>query len=209
MGNRAIITDSNKEMAVYLHWNGGRDSVEPFLAYCKARDFRRDSYGLARFCQVVGNYFGGGKSIGVLAYPGDAEAITMADDNGVYVVRNWEIVDRVYPKNWYGEQREYDFDKMLHAVDDAQPESERLGGYLDTVEIPVSELEIGDTVWFPPFDGGQPECGEVVGFNEKFMYARGDLLGQPYVKLYDDVDCEMNPNCYPSRYGDTCAISPR
>lgn len=28
MGNRAVITTSDKKMGIYLHWNGGRDSVE-------------------------------------------------------------------------------------------------------------------------------------------------------------------------------------
>lgn len=28
MGNRAVITTPDKKMGVYLHWNGGRDSVE-------------------------------------------------------------------------------------------------------------------------------------------------------------------------------------
>lgn len=30
MGNRAVITTPDKKMGVYLHWNGGRDSVEPY-----------------------------------------------------------------------------------------------------------------------------------------------------------------------------------
>ena len=40
MGNRAIITSTKKDLAVYVHWNGGRDSVEAFLTYCKLRGFR-------------------------------------------------------------------------------------------------------------------------------------------------------------------------
>ena len=39
MGNRAIIKGENMTSAVYLHWNGGRDSVEAFLEYCKIRGF--------------------------------------------------------------------------------------------------------------------------------------------------------------------------
>ena len=39
MGNRAIITTKkdfdNNGIGVYLHWNGGRDSVQAFLTYCK------------------------------------------------------------------------------------------------------------------------------------------------------------------------------
>ena len=30
MGNRAVITDIEKKVGIYLHWNGGRDSVEAF-----------------------------------------------------------------------------------------------------------------------------------------------------------------------------------
>lgn len=69
MGNRAVITTSQSkdvqtsiDIGVYLHWNGGRDSVEAFLSYCKLRGFRppeRDCYGWARLCQVIGNFFGG------------------------------------------------------------------------------------------------------------------------------------------------------
>lgn len=31
MGNRAIITTKKRDLGVYLHWNGGRDSVGAFL----------------------------------------------------------------------------------------------------------------------------------------------------------------------------------
>ena len=47
MGNRAVITASlsndpqtSNDIGIYLHWNGGRDSVEAFLEYCKRRGFR-------------------------------------------------------------------------------------------------------------------------------------------------------------------------
>lgn len=30
MGNRAVITTEEKQIGVYLHWNGGRDSVQAF-----------------------------------------------------------------------------------------------------------------------------------------------------------------------------------
>ncbi len=42
MGNRAVITTEDKQMGVYLHWNGGRDSVEAFLDYCDLQGFRRE-----------------------------------------------------------------------------------------------------------------------------------------------------------------------
>ena len=58
MGNRAVITNKpnkgeiwEENIGIYLHWNGGRDSVEAFLKYCELRGFRatnRDNYGWAR-----------------------------------------------------------------------------------------------------------------------------------------------------------------
>ena len=72
MGNRAVITTKenfdNNGIGVYLHWNGGRDSVNAFLTYCKMKGFRapeKDNYGWARLVQVIANFFGGSLSIGI------------------------------------------------------------------------------------------------------------------------------------------------
>lgn len=99
MGNRAVITTEDKKLGIYLHWNGGRDSVEAFLRYCDLRGFRppnSDEYGWARLCQVIANFMGaGGLSVGISPYTDDRRMDP--GDNGIYVVRGWEIVDRVYP----------------------------------------------------------------------------------------------------------------
>lgn len=124
MGNRAVITTRNKDLGVYLHWNGGRDSVEAFLKYCKLKDYRtpeRDCYGWARLCQVIGNYFGGELSIGIDKYE---KLDTDNGDNGVYVIENWKIVDRLFI-DW-PEQNEYDLISMLRDINNHQPENERL-----------------------------------------------------------------------------------
>ena len=124
MGNRAVISTKNKDIGVYLHWNGGRDSVRAFLAYCKLKDFRcpeDDCYGWARLCQIVGNYFGGGLSLGIDKYE---NLDTDNWDNGVYIIENWEIVDREFKHG--PEQHEYDLLKMLKDINESQPESERL-----------------------------------------------------------------------------------
>lgn len=66
MGNRAIITTRERKIGLYLHWNGGRDTVEPLLRYCELQGYRplsSDNYGWARICQVVGNFFGGTLSV--------------------------------------------------------------------------------------------------------------------------------------------------
>src|SRR6056297_3498572 len=84
MGNRAVITTENKKVGIYLHWNGGRDSVEGFLKYCELKGYRTpesDNYGWARLCQVIGNFFGGEYSVGIDIYENcDADNY----DNGVY-----------------------------------------------------------------------------------------------------------------------------
>lgn len=128
MGNRAVITAepfSNNSAGVYLHWNGGRDSVEAFLKYCKIKGYRSpdtDCYGISRLGQVIGNFFGGSTSIGIA--PND-QLDCDNFDNGVYIVKDWEIVGRKYHKG--SEQKEYELLEMLLAIDDAQPKKEQLG----------------------------------------------------------------------------------
>ena len=56
MGNRAVITTKERKIGLYLHWNGGRDTIEPLLKYCELQGFRppsQDCYGWARMCQVM------------------------------------------------------------------------------------------------------------------------------------------------------------
>ena len=127
MGNRAVITNEEKKIGIYLHYNGGRDSVEAFLLYCKlkgVRDLYDDpQYGFARMCQIIGNFFGGTTSIGIGLYE---ELDTDNYDNGVYVIdKNWNIVKRLFKRN--KEQYEHDLFKMLREIDLAQPEGEKLG----------------------------------------------------------------------------------
>ena len=123
MGNRAVVTFANRNqvekyvkdasrlmhlegyvkdhpyaIGVYLHWNGGYDSIKPFCMACKELEYRgpvRDNYGIACFIQLVRNFFGmDGLSVGV-------DVLSRLDcnngDNGVFVVDDeWEIVGREY-----------------------------------------------------------------------------------------------------------------
>ena len=129
MGNRAVITTrenfNNDGVGVYLHWNGGRDSVQAFLTYCKMKGYRKptsDNYGWARLCQVIGNFFGGELSIGI-------DTCSHLDydnyDNGTYIIDGWDIVDREYFNG--NEQYNYDLYEMLCDIDNAQPTREQLG----------------------------------------------------------------------------------
>ena len=123
MGNRAVITTKDKRIGVYLHWNGGRDSVEAFLLYCKMKGYRcpeNDCYGWARLCQVIGNFFGDGLSIGIDEY---SKLDTDNGDNGVYIIENWEIVDREFYSG--PEQDTYSLEEALLSINASQPETEQ------------------------------------------------------------------------------------
>ncbi len=126
MGNRAVITTrenfENNGVGIYLHWNGGRDSVEAFLKYAQLRKLRPGSYGWARLCQIIANYFGGNLSIGI-------DKVRNLDcdnwDNGVYLIDDeFNIVGRRFGPSV--EQHEYDLEKMLRRIDIAQPVADRI-----------------------------------------------------------------------------------
>ena len=132
MGNRAVITASksrdvekSQDIGVYVHLNGGRDSVEAFLKYCELKKYRSpsdDNYGWARLCQVIGNYFGGTTLIGI----DRCERLDCDNyDNGVYIIKGWKIVGRQYHDG--AEQHQYDLLQMLIDIDNAQPTKEQLG----------------------------------------------------------------------------------
>lgn len=179
VGNRAIIkAEGNENKAVYLHWNGGRDSIEAFLKYCELRGFRgfEDDYGMARFCQVVGNFFGAdGLSIGI------TDHVESQGDNGVYVVKGWEIVGRVDFNR--KEQNEHDLNEMLLQIDESQPLNQQLGNYLKTQEVPTDTVKIGDVVYVMESDG-TVEKYSVVGFGEDTFRNGTKVLGIPYVNRY-------------------------
>lgn len=191
MGNRAVITASkaldiknSTDIGIYLHWNGGRDSVEAFLKYCELKQYRTpdtDNYGWARLCQVIANFFGGSTSIGI-------DKCCNLDcnngDNGVYIISGWKIVDRKYGPSF--EQDSYDLLDMLIEIDKAQPQSEQLGEeFLIAKEIDVSELAIGDTVFIQMYDSKYQKV-QVYGFGDP--YNRSEEKNVPYVAMYGDEE---------------------
>lgn len=90
MGNRAVISfdENDNATGVYLHWNGGPESVLAFLAAAKVlgvRNGRDKPYFFARFCQLVGNFFGGTTSVGI----GPVRSLDTDNfDNGWYILND-------------------------------------------------------------------------------------------------------------------------
>lgn len=160
MGNRAVILNKNDMLAdgkinpnqigVYLHWNGGRDSVSAFLKYCKLKGYRSpstDCYGWACLCNVISNFFGDGMSLGIdIASHLDCDNY----DNGVYIIDRWEIVGRLYNRSV--EQSNYDVDSFVLELNERMPEQNRMDArvlkeLLKAEEIPYQELTVGDVIW--------------------------------------------------------------
>ena len=204
MGNRAVITAStwinvkdSTDIGVYLHWNGGRDSVEAFLTYCKLQGFRspdKDSYGYARLVQVIANYFGaGGLSVGI-----DKCCNLDCDnwDNGVYVIRDWEIVNRKY-FDGRPEQHSYDLVEMLLDIDGCQPKAMQLGEkFITAPVVQTDEIKVGDIVYVQHYNGEYSAC-EVVGIGDDKIVNGRNVLGVPYVDFYGDwQDYSANINNY-------------
>ena len=140
MGNRAVITTkynyAHNGIGIYLHWNGGRDSVEGFLTYCKMKGYRSpdtDIYGWASLANVISNFFScQGMCIGL-------DKVKNLDcdnyDNGVYLIEGWEIVDRKFMRN--NEQYCYNLEEMLIEIDEHMPKKEQLGK--DRIEYLLKE----------------------------------------------------------------------
>lgn len=195
MGNRAVITTSKQQLGVYLHWNGGKDSVEAFLKYCELQNYRTpdtDNYGWARLCQVIGNYFGGSCSVGIDRY---CNLDTDNHDNGVYIIKGWDIVGREF---FVGEEQdEYPLNEMLKAIDERQPEHMQLGEYLDAEEVNVSDLKIGDTVFLYDISYEAFKPFKVIGFGDDRVVNGTNVKGLPYVNRYqNDGSYETNINNY-------------
>lgn len=124
MGNKAVITTPKKDIGVYLHWNGSRNNIESFLAYCDMKGYRPpeiDEYGWARLCQVIGNTIGGTLSVGIGRYENQDKD---NGDNGVYVIKDWDIIDREYYP--YNEEHEDDILGALEYINLSMPANEQV-----------------------------------------------------------------------------------
>jgi hypothetical protein len=102
MGNQAVITTAPYKpgnVGIYVHWNGGRASIEGFLRAAKELGYRPpqtdSSYALAGLAGLIWSYIGtDGTSVGVgLCKDLDCDN----GDNGTYLIGgDWEIVGRKF-----------------------------------------------------------------------------------------------------------------
>lgn len=190
MGNRAVITTKEKKLGIYLHWNGGRDSVEAFLQYCKLKRFRYDM-GMARLTQVIANFFGGTNSV-------DIDILSNLDcdnyDNGLYIIDNFEIVGREFQQGF--EQKSHDLQELLLDIDSKQPLREQLGeDFFNAVETATSDLKVGDVIFFHNYDSCYEKL-EIVGLGSDMVVNGTKTKGIPYVNKYGKAEPKENINNY-------------
>ena len=127
MGNRAVITLAPfglDNIGIYVHWNGGLESVAAFLDAAKRMGMRSpemdESYAMARLTQIIANYFGGSTSIGI----GRVRDLDYDNgDNGTYLIGgDWEIVGREF----WGEDGPIDNDRRKRIEDEVVHKTEML-----------------------------------------------------------------------------------
>lgn len=126
MGDRAVISNKNKNLGVYLHWYGYREFVESVLAYCDVKQYRSpdvdDEYGWARLCQVLGNTLGGNLSLGI----GKFERMDTDNwDNGTYIIEGWDIKERLYKQYEDAQMKDSMFENLKY-INEKQPQDEQL-----------------------------------------------------------------------------------
>lgn len=86
MGNRCVITNKEKTRAIYQHWNGGRDSIEPLLKVAKLL-----GGGFDKLCEISSKVFDGEEISYKEADNDDLDCL----DNGVYIINeDLEIIGR-------------------------------------------------------------------------------------------------------------------
>ena len=138
MGDRAVISNKSKKMGVYLHWYGYREFVESVLAYCDVKKYRSpdvdDEYGWARLCQVAGNTIGGNLSVGVGIFD---RMDTDNWDNGTYIIKDWDIVDRLFTHSKDEKMKDTMFENLKY-INNKQPKDE---------QIKEEELEAFAKLW--------------------------------------------------------------
>ena len=114
MGNRANVVFESEQgtisPCVYLHWNGGAESIYPFLDELDKRQVRADGfYDAARFVQLVGEFFDPDTlSLGITNGPSAitpealAKVQTDPGDNGFYIVTKHGEGYKVRRFKWKG-----------------------------------------------------------------------------------------------------------
>lgn len=122
MGNRAVIAfKASPQIGIYVHWNGGRESVEAFLRATKERvgpSSHDPQRALARLTETIARFFSDGD--GLCVYVGlMCQLDTDNGDNGTFWIGDrWNIVEREHapaPRVYDAAYEQGVFDECMRA----------------------------------------------------------------------------------------------
>ena len=163
MGNRAFIAHQSAPNGIYLHWNGGMDSIKPLLDYCALVDpyggFNEGVGGLVTFVTVANNMLGSSIHIE------DNSASLMLEDNGTYWVEGWEIVGRETPEYFTQEQDSHDYWDMMMAIATHQPRARQIPLKVITSEVATKDnIHDAERVLYRDYDEWKEVS--IIGFTD-------------------------------------------
>ena len=147
---------------------------------------------------MVANFFGAdGLSVGVFPYGGKRmDEMHDPGDNGTYVIKGWEIVDRLAGGVHYDgpEQHEYELTGMLVEIDGAQPTDQQLGAdYITAEEVTADEIRVGDRVYIDIF--GRKELVRIVAYGDDRIVNGRNVKGLPFFRYWHGLGCDYEDNC--------------
>lgn len=127
MGDRAVITTEESTIGIYLHWYGSREKIAPVLEYCRlsgaTSPTEESRKGWSKLITVMVN---AGLEPEIVNMPTDRQALNnyaRGLDNGIYFIKDWSIVHRIYP--FESLSHDVDIDE-LRLVNEGQPERDQL-----------------------------------------------------------------------------------
>lgn len=207
MGNRALIIGKDSTVGVYMHWNGGMDTVKPLLDYCSMIAPRaglgKKHYdaGLPTLMTVMCNFFGNDGSSIYIESVNSADDVDGAYDNGAYIVDGWKIVERKHPYDGFQEQNTYDHQEMLESLDAAQPQHNQIADIVratltDPEDIKVGDVIVSRKIYQASTDPEALEKSTVIGFGDGRTVNGLNTEGVPFTDQYADGLGENNVNSY-------------
>lgn len=149
MGNRAVIVskevfNAGEGPCVYLHWNGGLDSVKPLLDFTK--EINKGKFSIKKLFEIA-------KVVFHSAYYENYKTTDKNNwDNGTYVIdQNYEIVAREFMEG--REQQEHKYEEMYKHIEEDYNEYLETMKLIDKIEaakelkVNIEEQFLGEEQW--------------------------------------------------------------
>lgn len=196
MGNRAVITTLGNEKGIYLHWNGGYDSIKP-LAYYSYYFLEEEKNELEKFKEVAKYCNFNPEENSLLKLDFDNY------DNGLYFIKNGKIVGRAF-YHYNAEQNEHNLYEFLQFINENMPLCYRLDleyiiqhtfsteyTYLDDLK---QDVRTGDLIEVYNTSGKHFYKIEAIENQKNIIYINYSEFSPNMFKLETSAEVLKNPN---------------